>query len=612
MIASGARPIGAQTAAIPPAAAWPRTTSTGGGTIVVYEPQVRTWENYTQLAGVSAIVVTLPGASAPVYGAVRFTALASADVTASTVSLVHPSITATHWPNASAADASALDAFIRANLPVAGAVVPLAMVLASLPPGEQPNTVPARINPPTIIVSQTPAALVVFGGRPVMTPIPGTTLTYASNTTSTVVFDRATAKYYLLVANGWIAATKPSGPWTPAVAPAAFALIPASAPWTAIRAHLKTPAPAASAVPHVYVSVQPAVLIVLAGPPQFASIPGTQLRYVANTTSDVFFSRTTTQWYVLESGRWFSAANLNGPWTFASATLPADFKQIPEASPRGRVLSAVPGTTQALYAKTAARVPHVTPVDLTNATLTVPYTGTPAFAPIPGTALQAAANSPYPVIEVSAGQYYACVGGVWFAAAAPTGPWKAATYVPAVVYTIPPNSPLYHVTFVHVYNSAGIAQTAPPAAPVPQPTATYQTFSAGNVSNGTLAGLYNADTAPYYGGNWAPFPVTQYNNSTYAAQQQQYQQQQLGTSYDPRRASTGGYLPGHGVKLPVNPDNNVFAGDDGNVYRNMQGAWQLRSASATWTEPYGIATPTLTALSADARARADGYRGRLN
>ena len=43
--------------------------------------------------------------------------------------------------------------------------------------------------------------------------------------------------------------------------------------------------------------------------------------------------------------------------------------------------------------------------------------------------------------------------GVWFAGTAPTGPWAVAATVPAVIYTIPPSSPLHYVTYVRVYSS---------------------------------------------------------------------------------------------------------------------------------------------------------------
>ncbi len=46
---------------------------------------------------------------------------------------------------------------------------------------------------------------------------------------------------------------------------------------------------------------------------------------------------------------------------------------------------------------------------------------------------------------------YAVASSVWFVAANPRGPWQVATVVPDAIYTIPVNSPVHYVTYVHVY-----------------------------------------------------------------------------------------------------------------------------------------------------------------
>src|SRR5207249_11971044 len=58
-----------------------------------------------------------------------------------------------------------------------------------------------------------------------------------------------------------------------------------------------------------------------------------------------------------------------------------------------------------------------------------------------------------PIIQVSAGAYYALRAGVWFSATSLGGPWYVAAYVPAAIYTIPSISPLHYVTYVQVYGS---------------------------------------------------------------------------------------------------------------------------------------------------------------
>jgi hypothetical protein len=45
-------------------------------------------------------------------------------------------------------------------------------------------------------------------------------------------------------------------------------------------------------------------------------------------------------------------------------------------------------------------------------------------------------------------RYYLCSQGVWFDSASPAGPWQTTAQVPQVIYTIPPSSPVYNVTYV--------------------------------------------------------------------------------------------------------------------------------------------------------------------
>src|SRR4029079_17917229 len=87
--------------------------------------------------------------------------------------------------------------------------------------------------------------------------------------------------------------------------------------------------------PTVYVSTTAAELILVTGTPNYLLVDGTtDLLWVQNTVSDVFRLAKTGPVYYLVSGRWFSAADFTGPWTFASAKLPPAFQKIPLAHPR--------------------------------------------------------------------------------------------------------------------------------------------------------------------------------------------------------------------------------------------------------------------------------------
>jgi len=63
----------------------------------------------------------------------------------------------------------------------------------------------------------------------------------------------------------------------------------------------------------VKVSIDPAELIVTKGKPELKVICATQLSYVKNTGSDLFFHKKNGQFFYLVSGRWFQAKALTGP-----------------------------------------------------------------------------------------------------------------------------------------------------------------------------------------------------------------------------------------------------------------------------------------------------------
>jgi hypothetical protein len=211
----------------------------------------------------------------------------------------------------------------------------------------------------------------------------------------------------------------------------------------------------ANGVPAIYTSLVPAELIMFKGQPDFQPVVGTQLLWAANTTSDVLIDITNNNYYVLISGRWFDAAALTGPWTFVpNNALPADFARIPPQTPAGAVLPTVAGTPQAREAAISNTIPQTATIPLTNGpTFTPNFDGPPRYLPIDGTALSYVANSSEPVIQVAPDIYFAVVAGVWFTSAQVTGPWIIAPSVPAVIYTIPPASPLYYVTYVRVYEA---------------------------------------------------------------------------------------------------------------------------------------------------------------
>ena len=110
-------------------------------------------------------------------------------------------------------------------------------------------------------------------------------------------------------------------------------------------------------------------------------------------------------------------------------------------------------------ARAAEQQTHDAPaVSISQTKLKTPvFDGEPKLAPIAGTTLLYVVNSATPIILINTmtQRYYAVENAVWFKSASPRGPWVVAASVPAVLYTIPPSSPLHYVTDLKIYDVEG-------------------------------------------------------------------------------------------------------------------------------------------------------------
>ena len=294
--------------------------------------------------------------------------------------------------------------------------------------------------------------IVNLDGEPIWSPIKENDLKYAVNTNWDLFQHVPTSTFYLRNETGWLKTLDlAKGPWTPAgTLPGSFAKLPAEENWKDVKANLPGKAIAANAVPRVFVSNTPAELLLLAGEPRYAPVTGTGLLWVSNTDSDVFRLGKTGPVYYVVAGRWFSAPDFTGPWTFATPSLPADFKKIPLEHERSRVLASVPGTDQAAEAVLLAQIPQTARVNKKELKAPeVAYQEAPKFAPIESTTVQRAVNTDKDVFKVGE-SYYMCSQGVWFVGTSPTGPWEVASSVPQEIYQIPASDPAHHVTYVTV------------------------------------------------------------------------------------------------------------------------------------------------------------------
>jgi hypothetical protein len=434
---------------------WPRERTAADGTkLVVYQPQVDSWEGQRRIKARVAVAITPPQTNKPILGVLWLEADTDTIFATRTVVLNNIQIVRTDFPTLPQTEATRMAAKLKARFPHGPLNFALDRVLANMTrTQEQIRPADFAVPPPIIFYSEQPAFLVLLDGKPVLSPVEGTDLLFVVNTNWNLFLQTGTSRYYLLNEKSWLAASNLNGPWSPVgTPPPSFNKLPNTENWQEVRSNLPGQPIQESDVPRIFVSETPAELIVTKGAPTLTPIEETKLLYVTNTDSDLFLYSGDGEYYYLVSGRWFKAKSLNGPWSPATTNLPADFAKIPPESPRGSVLTSVPGTPEAQEALLVAQIPQTATVKRSEAKVTVTYSGEPQFKPITGTSMQYAVNTSFDVIRVG-DLYYVCFQGVWFRSTTPQGPWVVADAVPQQIYTIPPSSPLYHVTYVQVYNS---------------------------------------------------------------------------------------------------------------------------------------------------------------
>ena len=466
-----APPATAQTpAATPPAAKlpadpWPRDVSISNAAVLAYQPQVNSWDS-NRIDIRFALAIKPTGAAGESFGVVFATARTQVDKVARTVVFENLAITKADFPTLPDRGAG-YTAELQKRFASDVRTISLDRLQASLAlAGVKAPTVEVQNTPPQVLISTTPAILVPIDGAPVLKPVPNHSRAQRVVNTRALILQGGFAnKFYLHVYDGWLEADTLAGPWTQS-SPGPFMANEMNAIATELSKsrtvdlldggpNAKPKPSLANGVPAIYTSQVPTELIVFNGQPDFVPIVGTQLLWASNTTSDILIDINTGNYYVLLSGRWFRGPGLSGPWSFvASNALPADFARIPAQSLAGAVLPTVAGTPQAQEAMIENSIPQTATVPLKNGPKFTPnFDGAPQYATIAGTPLSYVVNASVPIIQVSPSAFYAVEAGVWFTAPALTGPWTVASSVPPVIYTIPPSSPVFYVTYVRIFEA---------------------------------------------------------------------------------------------------------------------------------------------------------------
>ena len=524
---------------------WPREKYSNGTRLIIYQPQVDDWKNFQDLSWRMAISLT-PKTGKEAVGVVEMKGHTDLDNLNKLVIIANPEVTGTYFPSLDKATAEKMEQLFKTFIPQTVSIS-LYNLIASTPKKEAPAGAQLNNDPPKIFVGYRPSILLSVNGEPVLSEVPNTNLKFVANTQWPLFFDTATSTYYVAVGQQWLTANSLDGQWSPTKKlPPDMSKVPQDKQWSTLKKFIPPSAKSGAVTPDVFYSDKPAEIILFDGQPVYAQIPDTQLQYATNTNSVVFVYTPTQQFYYLTAGRWFQTTDLQqGPWTYATPDLPADFAKIPLRSPASGILASVPGTEQAKDAVLLAQVPTTITVNAKEAAtkVKVAYAGDPKFEPIKGTSMEYATNTGDKVIKFE-DVYYLCLQGVWFMSPNATGPWTTCTSVPQEIYTIPSSSPVYNVTYV--------TQTANPDGTV---TANYTAGYLGTFILGAATGAILADGSGYWwppycgGGYYYPYPATYcgaywgYGYHSYATPYYDYNTGAYGwkgTAYGPYGSATAG------------------------------------------------------------------------
>jgi len=423
-----------------------------------------------------------------------------------TVTLLELKVSAAKFPDIEEEDIQKLSAFLEKEIPQWDVEMSLDQLLAGLDLNETSIELSENLNnaPPEIIFTTTPSALILIDGDPVFKEIEKTNYEYVVNTPFFIVKDTKKEIYYINGGGNWYTSTDAANTWqyttkVPSklekIAEEAMGEEDAEAEAT----EEEEDAEAEDVIPEIILRTEPAELFQSDGEPEFSPIEGTSILYMTNTADDILMNIDTQEYFILVSGRWYRSKSISeGPWEFVDpGQVPEEFSKIPAESDMGSVRSSVAGTQEAKEAMLENQIPQTAEVDRSEAKLEVSYDGDPKFEAVGETGMKYAVNTDKSVLLIDY-RYYCCDNAIWFESEKPTGPWVVSTSVPDEVQEIPPESPVYNVKYVYIYDSS--------------PTVVYVGYTPGYVHSYAYGGCVYYGTGysyrPWYHYHYYPRPVT--------------------------------------------------------------------------------------------------------
>ena len=430
---------------------WPKEIERNGTVVILYQPQLESFKSNI-LKGRLALSVT-PKGKEIVFGALWFEARLITDWDKRTALLEEIDITRIHFPNyTDTAKIKKFTGLLKEEIESWNMVMSLDRIIAGLKEVENLNSLSVQINndPPDIYFRTEPSVLITIDGDPILKEIEGESFEYVVNTAFFIV--KKKKKYFIKGGKYWYRSDNVTKGY------AETTKVPSDVEKFAEKNLKKNELDSVSEkldkAPEVIVVTKPSELIATDGKPEYASIEGTKLLYVSNSSDDIVMNIETNEYYVLLAGRWYRSKSLeDGSWTFVEPEdLPEGFAKIPDDSDMANVRSSVPGTPEAEDALLEQTIPQTATVDRKTATVEVKWDGKPKFEKVKNTDVQVAKNSDKTVLLIE-NKYYCVDDAIWFISDSPEGPWVVSDVRPDEVDDLPPESDAYNVKYVYIYDS---------------------------------------------------------------------------------------------------------------------------------------------------------------
>ena len=331
-----AKPAAAASATAQPVdGGWPRSYKTAsGGDVVLYQPQVSSWPNQEKMTAYSAVSYTAKAGDKPALGTVKVEADTKVSVNDRLVNFSVIRIVESNFPTLEKAQMQEVVATVGSGIPQEERVIALDRVLASLDKSQiiPKNVEGVKADPPTDLLQQDARSARQPRRRAGLEPdreqrsaaTPSTPTGICSST-------GRPRRYYLRNDETWLKATTIDRAVDTGRQAARQLQQAAGRRELEGRQGGRSRQEPSAAVDaeglrqHDAGRIDPAA--------RRAELPAAsrarRLLWVSNTDSDVFRMGKAGPVYYLVAGRWFSAPDFTGPWTFATPNLPDDFKKIP-------------------------------------------------------------------------------------------------------------------------------------------------------------------------------------------------------------------------------------------------------------------------------------------